>query len=31
MRYMVGFGGQSWDKENKIMMQQTQDCLNNKN
>jgi hypothetical protein len=28
---MVGFGGQSWEKENKIMMQQTQDCLNNKN
>jgi len=28
---MVGFGGQSREKENKIMMQQTQDCLNNKN
>jgi hypothetical protein len=28
---MVGFGGQSWEEENKIMMQQTQDCLNNKN
>jgi hypothetical protein len=29
---MVGFGGQSWEEENKIiMMQQTQDCLNDKN
>jgi hypothetical protein len=29
---MVGFGGQSWEEENKIMMQQTHyDCLNNQN
>ncbi len=27
---MVGFGGQTWEEENKIMMQQTQAFLNNK-
>ncbi len=28
---MVGFGGQSWEEENKIYDATTQDCLNNKN